>query len=461
MTREMVETAIKNAKKGGYENVEFKEGEIENLPIEDNSIDLIISNCVINLTPNKLKAYREAYRVLKPDGRILVSDIVTYGEIPLEIRKNFQAWAGCIAGALEKQEYIDSIKKAGFKDIELISEKIFTEPNMDERLVGKIISVQIKAYKRTNLKDNEKCGCGETSEIINDPCKDEPEEVKEDKCCESKSEDKTIEGGCCESDLVDEAKEDNGCGCGLNKDYPDESEIKNPDKPKVIAPDEFTKKLEHYAHTIGINDIGYVQITPELLINDKFIQYPNAIVLTMEMGKEIIDATPGPEAKKLNDSAYEKLGHISYEISDYLREHGYATEVAHPYGGIVKFSQLGQKAGLGWIGQSGLLITPKLGPRQKISAIFVSIANLPIKESNEHSWITDYCEICGKCIKACPEKALIEKEVCCGEKETEFIQKLCIGCSEGCTYCIEGCPFDQKEYNHIKERFDKMNTKLK
>ena len=181
----------------------------------------------------------------------------------------------------------------------------------------------------------------------------------------------------------------------------------------------------------------------------------------MEMGKEIIEATPGPEAQKLNDSAYEKLGDISYKLSDYLREHGYATEVAHPYGGLVKFSQLGQKAGLGWIGQSGLLISPELGPRQKISAIFVSIANLPIKESNEHSWITDYCEKCGKCIKACPEKALIETETCCGGKETEFMQELCIGCSEGCTYCIEGCPFDQKDYTHIKNRFDKMNAKLK
>jgi len=179
------------------------------------------------------------------------------------------------------------------------------------------------------------------------------------------------------------------------------------------------------------------------------------------MGKEIIEATPGSEAKKLNDSAYEKFGKISYKLSDYLRENGYATEVAHPYGGIVKFSLLGQKAGLGWIGQSGLLISPELGPRQKISAIFVSIANLPIKGNNEHSWITDYCEKCGKCIKACPEKAIIEKETCSGEKKTEMVQELCIGCSEGCTYCIEGCPFEQKEYTHIKERFDKMNAKLR
>ncbi len=251
-----------------------------------------------------------------------------------------------------------------------------------------------------------------------------------------------------------------GCGCG-GIDFPDKSHIQNPKKAEFIVNNDFINNFENYARSIGIKDIGYAQITPELLIRDKFIQYPNAIVLTMEMGKEIIETSPGPEAQKLNDSAYEKLGDISYKLSDYLREHGYATEVAHPYGGIVKFSQLGQKAGLGWIGQSGLLITPELGPRQKISAIFVSIANLPINESNEHSWITDYCEKCGKCIKACPENALIEEKTCCGEKETEFIQELCIGCSQGCTYCIEGCPFDQKEYMHIKNRFDKMNAKLK
>ena len=289
----------------------------------------------------------------------------------------------------------------------------------------------------------------------------------ENKNCDCESVDKSKASGCCESEFVDESikdksKEDEGCGCvcGLDKEYPDESLIDNPNKPKFIAEDDFIKELKNYAHSIGIKEIGYAQITHELLIKEKFIQYPNAIVLTMEMGKEIIEATPGPEAQKLNDAAYEKLGNMSYKISDYLREHGYATEVAHPYGSIVKFSQLGQKAGLGWIGQSGLLITPELGPRQKISAIFVSIVNLPIKESNEHSWITEYCEKCGKCIKACPEKALIEKEVCCGEKETEFVQEHCIGCSEGCTYCIEGCPFDQKEYTYIKDRFDKLNAKL-
>jgi epoxyqueuosine reductase QueG len=180
----------------------------------------------------------------------------------------------------------------------------------------------------------------------------------------------------------------------------------------------------------------------------------------MEMDKEIIEAKPGPEAQKLNDSAYKKLGNMSYKLSDYFRKQDYSTEVAHPNSGIIKFSQLGEKAGLGWIGQSGLLISPELGPRQKISAIFVSVTNLPTNENNEHSWITDYCEKCGKCIKACPEKALLEKETCYGEKETVFVQDLCIGCNQGCTSCIEKCPFEEKEYTHIKNRFDKMNSKL-
>jgi len=147
MTQEMVETATQNAKKGSYQNVEFKLGEIEDLPIEDETIDVIISNCVINLTPDKNIAYREAFRVLKPGGRILVSDLVTHDDIPEDIRRSFQAWSDCIAGAMEKQEYLDTIIKAGFKDVEIMEAHYFTEPNMDIRLEGKILSIQVKAIK--------------------------------------------------------------------------------------------------------------------------------------------------------------------------------------------------------------------------------------------------------------------------------------------------------------------------
>ncbi|MBM4240377.1 MAG: arsenite methyltransferase [Euryarchaeota archaeon] len=147
MTPEMVDNAIKNAKEAGYGNVEFKLGEIENLPIKNDSIDVIISNCVINLAPDKLVAYKEAFRVLKPKGRILISDLVTEGNIPEDIKKSFEVWSECIAGAMEKQEYLETIKNAGFSDVEIVKHQYFTEPYMDERLVGKIISIQVKATK--------------------------------------------------------------------------------------------------------------------------------------------------------------------------------------------------------------------------------------------------------------------------------------------------------------------------
>lgn len=147
MTPEMVRKAGENARKGNYKNVEFKLGEIENLPIESNSVDVIISNCVINLSPDKLAVYKEAFRVLRPKGRILISDLVTEGELPESIRRSFEAWAGCIAGALEKQEYLNTIKKAGFRDVTIVAEHPFVEIGMDERLTGKITSIQVRAYK--------------------------------------------------------------------------------------------------------------------------------------------------------------------------------------------------------------------------------------------------------------------------------------------------------------------------
>lgn len=147
MTEEMVKKARQTANRYGYNNVEFRVGEIENLPVEDDSIDVIISNCVINLSPDKLATYKEAFRVLRPNGRILISDLVTEGELPEDVRQSFEAWAGCIAGALEKQEYLDTIKKAGFRDVTIVAEHTFGKPGMDDRLAGKIISIQVKAYK--------------------------------------------------------------------------------------------------------------------------------------------------------------------------------------------------------------------------------------------------------------------------------------------------------------------------
>ena len=146
MTEEMVKRAKSIAKKYGYTNVDFRLGEIENLPVEDNSVDVIISNCVINLSTDKEKVFREAFRVLKPGGKIMISDLVTEGELPENIKKSFDAWAGCLAGALEKNEYLSTIRKAGFKKVKIVSESSY-DLDVSEELKGKITSVKVEARK--------------------------------------------------------------------------------------------------------------------------------------------------------------------------------------------------------------------------------------------------------------------------------------------------------------------------
>jgi arsenite methyltransferase len=119
MTAEMIEKARANKEKMGAENVEFRLGEIEHLPVADETVDVIISNCVINLSPDKPQVFRDAYRVLRPGGRIAVSDIVTDGPLPNEIKESLSAWYGCVAGALDVKDYINIMNDAGFVDVEL------------------------------------------------------------------------------------------------------------------------------------------------------------------------------------------------------------------------------------------------------------------------------------------------------------------------------------------------------
>ena len=150
MTPEMIRLARKNAEKVGAPNVEFRLGEIENLPVADESVDVIISNCVINLSPDKPRVFREAFRVLKPGGRLQVSDIVWTRPVPQEIRSDMEKWAGCIAGALLEAEYLDHIRAAGFVDVASVA---------TEYPGGKgIASAAVTARKPAASEDG--CGCG-------------------------------------------------------------------------------------------------------------------------------------------------------------------------------------------------------------------------------------------------------------------------------------------------------------
>ena len=119
MTPEMIWRARQNAEQAGIENVSFRLGEIEALPVEAGSVDVVISNCVLNLVPDKVRAFGEIYRVLKPGGRIAISDIVSYGQIPDTIRQDAEAWAGCIAGAVDQADYLTLIRDSGFKNVRI------------------------------------------------------------------------------------------------------------------------------------------------------------------------------------------------------------------------------------------------------------------------------------------------------------------------------------------------------
>jgi len=147
MTKEMVDKAEEIAKNYGYHNVEFRLGEMEKLPVEDESVDAIISNCVINLSPDKSKVFREAYRALKPGGRLTVSDIVSEGVLPDEIKSDSNAWACCISGALEQQEYLREIKEAGFEDMQVLSSKEFYIEGEGSQTLATLLSITVKAYK--------------------------------------------------------------------------------------------------------------------------------------------------------------------------------------------------------------------------------------------------------------------------------------------------------------------------
>jgi SAM-dependent methyltransferase len=148
LTEDMVAQGRRLAEAHGYGNVEFRLGDIAHLPGDSGTIDVIISTCVIHLTPDKLASFTEVYRVLKPGGRILIADLVTAGELPPEVRASAAAWADCLAGAMAKEAYLETIRSAGFAEVTVVSESPYEAPGMDERLQGKILSIKVRALKR-------------------------------------------------------------------------------------------------------------------------------------------------------------------------------------------------------------------------------------------------------------------------------------------------------------------------
>ncbi len=143
MTPEMLELARKNQAEAGLTNVEFLEGTIENIPLPDSSVDVIISNCVINLSADKDRVFAEAYRVLKPGGRFAVSDIVVRGEIPTEIRRSVELWIGCVAGALDEEDFRSGLETVGFVDVDIEPTRVYTFEEAEEYLVAAGLDLEV------------------------------------------------------------------------------------------------------------------------------------------------------------------------------------------------------------------------------------------------------------------------------------------------------------------------------
>jgi arsenite methyltransferase len=149
MTEEMIEKARSNVAKLGFNNVEFRHGDIENMPVNDNTADVVISNCVLNLVPDKRKAFAEIFRILKPGGHLSVSDIVINGELPPEVKEAAEMYAGCVSGAIQRDEYLDIIKNSGLKNVTIQKERQDILP--DDLLLDYITPEQLASFKTSEF----------------------------------------------------------------------------------------------------------------------------------------------------------------------------------------------------------------------------------------------------------------------------------------------------------------------
>jgi ferredoxin len=235
----------------------------------------------------------------------------------------------------------------------------------------------------------------------------------------------------------------------------------NPSIAKTSASVEFLQQLKEFAYSLDVGPIEFVKLPRDLIFQDFGVIYDNAIIIAMEMSQEKIDKAPSQETINMIFGTYDDLGIAANKIAEFLREQGYAAQADHPLGGLVLFPPLAQKAGIGWVGKHGLLITPEFGPRVRLAAVYTSIQNLPFVDTNDHDWIDEYCKMCGICIKQCPPQAILEEAVTHDTgRITNITQQTCFEYFTqfyGCSVCVKVCPFSKAgdTYERLKVVFEK------
>lgn len=233
----------------------------------------------------------------------------------------------------------------------------------------------------------------------------------------------------------------------------------NPSDTNSDAPQEFLEQLQDCSQSLGVSQFGFVKLPQDLIFQQFGVLYDNAIILAMEMSKEKIDKAPSQATLNMVFGTYDDLGKAANRIAVFLREQGHTAQADHPLGGLVLFPPLAQKAGIGWIGKHGLLITRDFGPRVRLAAVYTSIKNLPFADSNDHEWIANYCNICGICIKQCPPKAILEDSILHDSgRITNISQQDCFEYFAqyyGCSVCVKVCPFSKNS-----DAYDRLRSSL-
>ena len=233
----------------------------------------------------------------------------------------------------------------------------------------------------------------------------------------------------------------------------------NPAAPLTTITAAKLQTFEAQARQLGIGAIGYAELPPQAIFQEKAVLFTHVIVLVMEMDAAKIAQAPSPATFRLVMKSYYDLGQAVEQLVGALRRQGFAAQGGHPLNGVTLYPLIAQRAGLGWVGAHGLLITPQYGPRQRLAAIYTSISNLPAAAAQEHAWVADFCAWCRQCHRQCPGQAILEEPL---QRPAGIVSHIDVErCfpvfaeQYGCSICIKVCPFNLHPYARIRDRFAK------
>jgi epoxyqueuosine reductase len=225
---------------------------------------------------------------------------------------------------------------------------------------------------------------------------------------------------------------------------------------------EFYAELRKVARDYGIDLIGFTRVPEELIFEGKHVLYPNAIVCAQEMKRSDIETAPDTTASIESLRVYANLGKAMNRLAEFIRARGIPCQVGHPMMGLSLYTSLAARAGLGYFGRQGLLITPDFGVRQRLGSIYVPLEDMPWTDGDEHRWVLDFCDRCNLCLTYCPGEAIYPKAIAnTGSVYTCIDNARCapwFSLYLGCSICVKVCPFSRKPYEKIKAAFRKEDT---